>query len=213
MTPQEAVRLLAHAAAFDNRQPSEAAATAWAAALHDMPADEDALAAIARFYGTPPARPGERLWIQPHDVRTHRSALLSERLSGFQYEPIPGDENPRVYLAETRRQRAAVAAGHRPAATHRPALTAGATDFDDLAKSIGQTIPRDDRPQRRGPMGVQCPICAARIGQPCRGHRGTRRGVHAQRKRTADGQPTTGPTPDQVCAAATAHFQHAEETP
>ncbi|MGI5162748.1 hypothetical protein ACQEU3_47080 [Spirillospora sp. CA-253888] len=80
MTPTDAAELLLHCAAFDNRKPSAAAAKAWAAALHDVPLDEDTLNAVARYYGTP--EPGEtgNKWMQPHHVRTHRKAIRGARL-------------------------------------------------------------------------------------------------------------------------------------
>ena len=70
MTPDDAARLLAACAAFDNRQPSEMAKRAWATALNDVPLDQDCFDAVAAFYGTPPQDPNQRLWIQPHNVRT-----------------------------------------------------------------------------------------------------------------------------------------------
>lgn len=94
MNAIEANQLLAHAAAFDNRKQSDAAAQAWAAALHDIPLDADALAAVARFYGTDdPQATGQR-WIQPHHVRTHRKAIRNERLAAM---PTPA---PHHALAE-----------------------------------------------------------------------------------------------------------------
>ena len=42
MTPSEAAQLLGHCAAFDNRTVGKVDARAWAAALHDLPFDEDA---------------------------------------------------------------------------------------------------------------------------------------------------------------------------
>jgi hypothetical protein len=86
MNPTEAAQLLAHAAAFDNRKPSAAASKAWAAALHDVPLDEDALTAVARYYGVDdPQATGQR-WIQPHHVRAHRKAIRRERIDAA---PIP----------------------------------------------------------------------------------------------------------------------------
>jgi hypothetical protein len=86
MNPIEAAQLLTHAAAFDNRKPSAAAAQAWAAALHDVPLDDDAIAAVARYYGCDdPQATGQR-WIQPHHVRTHRKAIRAERLDA---RPLP----------------------------------------------------------------------------------------------------------------------------
>lgn len=86
MNSAEANRLLAHAAAFDNRNPSAAAAEAWAAALHDVPLDADALAAVARFYGTVDPNVTGQKWIQPHHVRAHRRAIRDARLMAA---PVP----------------------------------------------------------------------------------------------------------------------------
>lgn len=124
MNASEASALLAHASAFDNRRPSQAASEAWAAALHDVPFDEDTLAAVARYYGTADAGDSE-VWIQPHHVRAHRTAVRNERLG----PPGPGlspaipaadpDDVP-AYLAALREQNARAAAGHEI-----PALAAG----------------------------------------------------------------------------------------
>lgn len=222
MTPEEANRLLAHAAAFDNRQPSRVAAQAWAAALHDVPLDDDTLAAVARFYGTPPPRPGEKLWMQPHDVRTHRRLLRAERLEGFEYVPQPDDDDPARYLANLRAQRAAVAAGRRPAAPARPALPA-APDRDVaelVGGSIGRTVPNHDEPEPPkpgSPLSVPCPTCTARTGYHCRMRLGIRRTVHPTRARVAAGLPSYNPA-DQAeaerrraaSAAALANLSPAE---
>jgi hypothetical protein len=114
MTPDEAIQLLAHAAAFDNRKPSAVAAKAWAAALHDVPLDEDALAAVARYYGLSTTTDDGPRWIQPHHVRAHRLALRDER------GHVPG------YLAALREQRTRAASGHSV-----PALAAGDSDPAD----------------------------------------------------------------------------------
>lgn len=126
MNPTEAAQLLAHAAAFDNRKPSAAASTAWAAALHDVPLDEDATAAIARFYGTADEHETGQKWIQPHHVRQHRKALRAERL-GPEGPGLSGaipaadpDDIP-AYLAALRRQETEVADG----AVALPAIEAG----------------------------------------------------------------------------------------
>lgn len=91
MTPSEASELLKHAAVFDNRRPSEAAAIGWSAALHDMPYDQDATAAVARFYGTPDPQQTGQKWIQPHHVRALRTAIRNERLSNSDLALPPAD--------------------------------------------------------------------------------------------------------------------------
>lgn len=117
MTPDEAIRLLAHCAAFDNRKPSQAAAQAWAAALHDIPLDADALGAVARFYATPDGE-GQK-WIQPHHVRAHRAAIRSDRIGpagpGLHPAPPPADpDDVQGYLRALRQQQAGIADGHTP---------------------------------------------------------------------------------------------------
>src|SRR5207247_5797134 len=87
MNPREAAELLGHCAMFDGRKPSQGAAVAWASALHDIPLDADAKAAVAAYYSTPPKDPDAKLWILPHHVRTLRSKIRSQRLENFQYEP------------------------------------------------------------------------------------------------------------------------------
>ncbi|MEU2143588.1 hypothetical protein ABZ741_04655 [Streptomyces globisporus] len=198
MNRAEAGRLLMHAAAFDNRQPSEAAAEAWAAALGTMPFDQDALAAVARYYATPPARPGDRLWIQPHDIRTHRNAIRGERLDGFVYEPQPGDDNPKTYLQNLRRQKALVAGGHRPAAV-RPALPPGESDrMKGTLALVGRRVPVSDDEPSNSPLSVACPKCTARLGQQCTrsGHPITT--PHPARVRVANGEPATDPDAERA---------------
>lgn len=215
MTPDDAKQLLARCAAFDNRQPSLIAAQGWAAALHDIPADQDAITAIARFYGTPPPRPGERLWIQPHDVRSIRAAIRTERLESFVYEPADGDETPRQYLANLRTQREAVASGRRPA---NPAIAAleGGPHHTVAAALAGatHTIPNDETEPdpNASPLSVSCPKCGARLGHHCRWPNGHRRPTHGSRKRAARGEPAVSPDTENDAAtrraAAAAHLEH-----
>ena len=213
MNTAEAGRLLMHAAAFDNRQPSATAAEAWAAALHDLPFDQDGLTAIARYYGTAPQRPGDRLWIQPHDIRTGRAAIRAERLDGFQYEPQPGDDNPAQYLRNLRQQQRAVADGNRPAVAAR-ALPPGRTDrLDTNLVLVGQVVPRDSEEATKtfSPLSVPCPQCGARLGQHCKkaGHPTTT--AHAARTRVANGEPAHDPEAEQTAeqrrAAAAAYLE------
>lgn len=183
MSPDDAKRLLAHAAAFDNRKPSLAAALAWAKALHNVPLDQDALDAVARYYGTPPRNDGERLWIQPHDVRTHRAAIRNERLENFVYEPPAGESDPR-YLQRYRGQLAAVACGATPAPTNAPALTGGPhKSLETHLAGVGQQIPDQDEPKirRSGPLGVHCSSCYAPIGRSCKTPHGKERRPHQVR--------------------------------
>lgn len=150
MNTAEAIRLLAHCAAFDNRQPSRAAAEAWAAALHDVPLDEDTLAAVARYYGTPDSDSGQK-WIQPHHVRTHRNALRDDRLGppgpGLSPQiPAADPDDVQGYLRALREQRARAAAGQEV-----PALSAGDADAQEHpdAKAIREKFEQAKAEARR----------------------------------------------------------------
>jgi len=193
----EAAKLLVHCAAFDNRQPSRAAAEAWAVALRDVPLDADTLDAVARYYGTPPKDPNQRLWIQPHDVRAHRRSIRSERAQGFVYEPPGEEEHPRRFLARYRAQLEAVASGSVPAPIGAPALTGGPhKDVAEKIAEIGRAVPEDDDSQR-GVFGVRCPKCDAPIGRSCWTPARRRRSApHPARARLAAGDPVSTPGVD-----------------
>jgi hypothetical protein len=202
MNPTEAAELLGHAAAFDNRNPSAAAALAWAAALDDVPLDADAKAAVALYYRTPPQDPKERLWILPHHIRTLRTKIRSARLENFQYEPI-GDETVPEYLARLRGQTQAIASGRIAAPSGRLALEGGANDFAKAIAARGwegnRTVDAElvDTVRRTGPLGVECPACGAAIGHPCKTPGATekqplgkpRPKPHSARQRAAQGVP------------------------
>ena len=212
MTPDDAKQLLGACAAFDNRQPSLIAARAWATSLKDLPLDQDCFDAVARYYGTPPKEAGQRLWIQPHDVRSHRDILRKERLENFVYEGNP-DETPAQYLANLRRSMKAVASGQVPAPTEIPALEGSfhpnvlqrlknEFDFD----GVGRQVPGEDdvvaEVRRSGPLGIECPVpaCAAPIGRPCKSALRSRASkvIHPARRRAAQGQPVASETVEQI---------------
>src|SRR5439155_2838301 len=206
MNPREAAHLLGHCSAFDNRKPSQAAAMAWSAALHDVPLDDDARAAVAIYYSTPPKDPDAKLWILPHHVRTLRTKIRSKRLENFQYEPIDGETVPE-YLARLRGQTAAIASGRVGPPSGRLAIEGGpskefvaeleargwqglkAVDGDEDAELV-------DAVHRSGPLGVECPACHAAIGRPCKTPGGTdkqplgkpRLKPHSARLRAAGGE-------------------------
>jgi len=182
MNPREAAELLGHCAMFDNRKPSQGAAVAWASALHDIPLDADAKAAVAAYYTTAPKDPDAKLWILPHHVRTLRSKIRSARLINFQYEPLP-NETVGEFMARYRGQVQAIASGRRTAPVDRPALEGGPSrEFVRELEARGwegnRTVPDSDEQavaaelldtvRRVGPLGVECPACAAAIGRPCK---------------------------------------------
>lgn len=211
MNPREAAELLGHCAAFDNRKPSQGAALAWAAALHNVPLDADAKAAVASYYTTAPKDPDGKLWILPHHIRTLRSKIRSKRLENFQYEPLP-NETPAEYIARYRGQVQAIASGRVAPPSGRLALEGGPTkafmreleargwegnrrvsdsDEDAAAAELIDTV------RRVGPLGVQCPACGAAMGSPCKTPGGSekrplgkpRPKPHSARLRAARGVP------------------------
>ncbi len=211
MNPREAAELLGHCAMFDNRKPSQGAAVAWASALHDIPLDADAKAAVAAYYTTSPKDPDAKLWILPHHVRSLRSKIRSARLENFQYEPIAG-ETVGEFMARYRGQVQAIASGRRPAPVGRPALDGGPPK--EFVKELvargwegNRTVPDSDEDavaaelldtvRRVGPLGVVCPTCKAALGRPCKTPSGTRKHVlgkprpkpHNARLRAAQGIP------------------------
>lgn len=178
MNPKEAAELLGHCSSFDNRKPSQAAAVAWSAALHDVPLDNDTKAAVAVYYTTAPKDPDQKLWILPHHVRTLRSKIRSQRLENFRYEPV-GDETTGEYLARYRGQVQAIASGRVAAPTGRLALQGGPSkQFVEGLEARGWEVGREtpdsddealaDTVRRAGPLGVRCPACDAAVGRPCK---------------------------------------------
>jgi hypothetical protein len=223
MNSTEAAELLGHCSSFDNRKPSVAAAVAWASALHDIPLDADAKAAVAAYYTTPPKDPDAKLWIMPHHVRTLRSKLRSARLVNFQYEPI-ADETVGEFMARYRGQVQAIASGRAPAPVGRLALEADPKRDREFVKELTargwegtRTVPDSDEEavktdlvdtvRRTGPLGVECPACHAAIGRPCKTPGGSakqplgkpRPKPHSARLRAARGVPEQ--TADQRAAA------------
>jgi len=212
MNPSDAAELLAYCAAFDNRTVGTVDARAWAAALNDVPLDGDARAAVARFYGTPPEK-GDRLWMQPHHVRSGRAEIRQQRLGTTlpAYEPPTELETGAEYVARRRAQLDSVAAGRaqgRPVGRltggPAPAVVEGMAAIRERQglAAIGREVPKVtaaepavdvDQVRRPGAMGVACPACQAPIGRPCRNEfRGKRRELpkpHAARVRVAQGGP------------------------
>jgi hypothetical protein len=205
MTPDEAARLLAACAAFDNRQPSEMAKQAWAAALRDLPLDDDTFGAVARHYSAP-ATPGEtgRRWIEPHHVRSLRSRIRDERLGPTipAYTPPAEPETGSEFVRRRRAQLTAIADGRQQAV---PVQALAGGPHPNVARALEGvgSMPDDDQPYMpegfRESVGmaatppelrVACPKagCGALARQPCKTPRGHRRATpHQARTDAAQG--------------------------
>lgn len=92
MNPQEAAQVLAKAAAYDNRQATQAAALAWAEALDPGMPLADALRIVGEHYRD------ERAWVMPADVNRRWRALGKARLETAQRMGLP---EPPDELADT----------------------------------------------------------------------------------------------------------------
>lgn len=217
MTPDDAAKLLAACAAFDNRQPSEIAKRAWARALTKIPLDDDCFEAVARFYGTP-AKDGQRLWIQPADVVVHRNTIRRERLENFVYEPPVSLDDP-DFIKRLRSQQYAVGSGTIPAPAQAPALTGGPTkQIAEYLKGVGRDVPAEDegegvaKVRRPGPLGIECPKCRAAVGRPCRTPGGKERAVHPTRRGEGEDPATEAEEIARRRAASAAALNRLKET-
>jgi hypothetical protein len=184
MDAVEATKLLAHAAAFDNRKPSKAASIAWAEALKDIPADPDAFAAVARFYAKP-ARDGDldgTRWIQPHHVKQLRKEIRGERIPAADsiiYPAIPS-ETGAEFVERRRQQITAIADGRIEPEINRQLKGGPHPTIADTLTGIGQMPAhlRDElaaagigrRTGRFPELAIACPLelCRAAPGKPCR---------------------------------------------
>jgi hypothetical protein len=189
---EEAGRLLALAAARDQRTVGDADVLAWHADFNAAGLSyADADAALTRFYAVEMAslKTEDRRRVTTPDVISIARKIRSERLANFVYDPPPGDDDPN-YLARLRGQIEATATGRTPALTELPALEGG--PHPSVAKAlagIGQSVPGDgtadvevDAVRRAGPLGTVCPKCSAAIGRPCRTPGGKERVPHPARK-------------------------------
>lgn len=216
---EEAGRLLALAAARDQRTVGDADILAWHADLNAAGvAYADADAALTRFYAVEMAslKTEDRRRVTTPDVISIARKIRNERLANFVYEPPPGDDDPN-YLQRLRGQIEATASGQRPALTERPALEGG--PHPDVVKAlagIGQAVASEagEMPdiRRPGPLGIECPKCKAAIGRPCRTPGGKERVPHPARS----GQ-TSDPAAEQAemerrRQASARHLNRLEET-
>jgi hypothetical protein len=136
VTPDQTVDLLSLIAARDRRTIGKIDAMAWHEDIGDLSFD-DAREAVALHFRQ------STDWLMPKHVRDLVKKIREQRLEGFQYVPVPGDENTAVYLKNLREQRAAVADGLREPA---PAIEAGTTrPVRELLDGAFRKPPRGDR--------------------------------------------------------------------
>jgi len=135
MIPADAGKLLLYAAAFDNRQPSEAAARAWADVLDERATVNDAQEAIKAHYAK------TRDWIMPADINSGVYAIRKARLERMETPQPPEslDGIPARELAWQREYRRAVGDG----ATEVEAMQAAC---DALGVSVPIALPPTNRP-------------------------------------------------------------------
>lgn len=186
MNRAEAGKLLGRASMFDNRKPSAGAADAWAEALEDVPLDEDALSAVAAYYGAA-GEPTERRWLQPHHVRHYRNLARSGRIrdANLVYDGQP-EESGAESAENLRALVEAAGSGQVAPRPIRAALEPGKAKAISgrkkaMLEAVGQHVPS----RRAGVvnvLGVGCPHCQARPGQLCTS--GTKR-----KRRHADAHP------------------------
>ncbi|MEV8029221.1 hypothetical protein [Cellulosimicrobium funkei] len=111
MNAHDASALLTIAAAFDNRTVTEAAARAWAEAIHPAVTLDDGRAAIVEHYAR------SRDWIMPADINRGSRAARAARVAATPMPEIPDAIDPanvRQELAWTRSWTRAIADGATP---------------------------------------------------------------------------------------------------
>lgn len=143
MTPRETVLLTRYVkACCPQQQIDEYTPDAWHDLLGDLELN-DCREAVKNVATRQP-------FVAPAEIRAEVRRIRSERLEGFQYTPVEGDEATAVYLAALRAQRAAVADGRRPPAL--PALTAGEPRPEAVRELIAGVFPEppdSDEPDTR----------------------------------------------------------------
>lgn len=225
MNAAEAARLLGHAAAFDNRTVGEAAARAWAAALNDIPYDQDVIDAVTAFYGTNTLDaaakydPSKRRWIEPHHIRFHRQQIRNARLgkTAVLYDGNP-NETGIESIASRKALYSAAASGQLPPQTPTAALASGETvDATGRGSALLRSVGRETL-SRRPEFAAPCPHCLAAAGHPCTSGQGRRRldahpsRIDASRALNSGKQPTdhraAAEEIDRRRAAAQAHLSN-----
>jgi hypothetical protein len=221
---EEAGQLLGLAAARDQRTVGDADVLAWHADLNTAGVSyADASAALTRFYAVDMAglEPEKRRRVTTPDVIGIARKIRNERLANFTYEPPPGDSDP-DYVRRLRGQIEATASGQVPPPRERPALEGEpSAQMRALVAGIGRPVADTDEEaaaeaerdtvRRSGPLGRECPKCAAAIGRPCRTPRGKERAPHPARKGETANPEEERAEMDRRRAASAASLQRRQE--
>lgn len=198
MTPADAAELLALAAAFDRRTVGQADAMAWGAALHDVPLDDDARAAVAAHFSE------STEWLTPAHIRAIRRRMRDARIGDQPpaYLPPVEGETGAEYVVRRRKQLAAIGDG-REKPLPIGALAGGPSPevAERLRHMLGRVgeMPPEIRTQIAADTGgrigaartahpelaVQCPRadCRALRGRPCHTPRGREMRGHTHDQR------------------------------
>jgi hypothetical protein len=181
----EVGRLLALAAARDQRTVGDADTLAWHADLNAAGVTfADAEAALTRYYATiyPKEEPARRFRITAPVIIELVGKARAQRLEGFVYQPGDPFETGGESAARRRAQIAATAEGRAPAGLAAPAimrprpvaeLVSGAVAAHKLPREVAEILDRRRKPAHT----VPCPWepCRARASQPCTNQRGQQR--------------------------------------
>ncbi|MFE6903823.1 hypothetical protein ACFVFJ_44580 [Streptomyces sp. NPDC057717] len=202
---EETGKLLALAAARDQRTVGDADVLAWFADLNAANLSYATVVdALTRFYQEMASRkPEDRFRATAVDLIDISRRTRTDRLANFTYEPPAADSDPH-YLQRLRGQITATASGHAPAPPNRPAVEPGHHNrMKELLSGISRPVDdedddaTDDVPtvRRPGPLGVACPNCRAAVGRPCKTpalkERAPRqRAPHSARRAAAKGEAT-----------------------
>ncbi|MGW6741710.1 zinc finger domain-containing protein [Streptomyces sp. NPDC055025] len=200
MTPDETVVLARYVRALCPQQKfDEYTPDAWHDVLGDWPLSAARAAAAAVAKQQPFVSPAEIIG----EIRKQRDA----KADSFQGPGLPAEipdadpDDVPAYLAALREQRTRAADGQelkrRPVAE---LISGVVSSFGVVPGSDTEEAPSVRRP---GALCVECPVCHAAIGRPCRlklqgGARHELRKPHSARGRVARGEPATTESPEEI---------------
>ncbi|MEE2041259.1 hypothetical protein Q8791_28945 [Nocardiopsis sp. CT-R113] len=161
-------RVLARAAAFDNRRPDPLVLEAWLAAIGDLD-PTDALDAVVAHYGDSVE------WIKPGHIRARVKRVRAERLRSADLALPPADPDARDYGPQLRKLLGEIADGRTVSRALDSAPTKGTEPPAEYIAARGPGYVR-----RRAALAVPCPLVGCRMGpgRPCRAP-GSRRSLTA----------------------------------